>query len=133
MTVRKIDEAEDAIEQYGKFRPLILRALEYDHETEEADILKALDDRHATMWVNETSFGIFSISEFNGKTNCLIRIAGGNIEDLFPSLDTVEVWAKKWDACRFVVCGRRGWNRILKAKGWLEAVDDGKTIFFKNF
>lgn len=116
-TLHRIDDAEEAIEVYGKFRNRILDliALSGDDTTEQ-EILELIDTRQATMWVNGESLAITQIviDMDDAKKWCLVRHAIGNLSDVLAGEDLVDGWAKKWGAQGMCLIGRKGWTKILE-------------------
>ncbi|NTE83750.1 hypothetical protein G6M12_19505 [Agrobacterium tumefaciens] len=118
--IRRVDDAQDAIETYGKFRERILRVIDIADDTTEIDILKLLDDREAVMWVHNDSIAIVQIiiDLTDNSRWCLIRIATGDLSDILIRQPELQKWAETHCAIGMCLVGRKGWTRVLKPLGF---------------
>jgi len=119
--IRRVDDAQDAIETYGKFRDKILHVIDIaNDDTTETEILKLLDSREAVMWVHNDSIAIVQIiiDLTDGSRWCLVRIASGDLSDILAGNSAVEKWAKTHGAIGICLIGRKGWIRVLAPLGF---------------
>lgn len=119
--IRRVDDAQDAIETYGKFRDKILHVIDIaNDDTTETKILKLLDSREAVMWVHNDSIAIVQIiiDLTNGSRWCLVRIASGDLSDILAGNSAIAEWAKSHGAIGICLIGRKGWIRVLAPLGF---------------
>ncbi|OCJ33460.1 hypothetical protein [Agrobacterium tumefaciens] len=119
--IRRIDDAQDAIETYGKFRDKILHVIDIANDgTTETEILQLLDNREAVMWVHNDSIAIVQIiiDLTDGSRWCLVRIASGDLSDILAGNSAIAEWAKSHGAIGVCLIGRKGWIRVLAPLGF---------------
>ncbi|NTB86858.1 hypothetical protein [Agrobacterium tumefaciens] len=111
--IRKVDDAQDAIDTYGRFRNQILDVLSLSGDISEAELLNLLDERHAVMITDDESIAIAQIITHDDKVWCLIRIASGKLENILSGFEFVADWSKNFGAIGMCLEGRKGWKRVL--------------------
>ena len=63
-----------------------------------------------------------------------IRLCGGHRHKdwVHEALALVEAWARRCDAKRLTMRGRKGWGRYVRPFGWVSlGIEDGRTLYEK--
>ncbi len=116
--IRKIDDAQDAIDTYGRFRKQILDVLSLAGDIGETELLRLIDDRKAVMITDDESIAIAQIITNEDDVWCLIRIASGKLENILSGFEFVSEWSKGHGAIGMCLVGRKGWQRVLSSLGF---------------
>jgi hypothetical protein len=138
--INKIDHYEDLMPELLRIRPWLLKALEYNKDENEQDVIAALEQRRIYLFTSANAFAMvsFHITDDGRKFVCY-RYAGGehnnSLETILKHQFITEQFALKHDYPNMVVVGRKGWKPFLSAHGYSCEPYEGdakKYVFIKN-
>jgi len=86
-----------------------------------ADIKEAVMAGDMQLWTLDSSAAITEIVRYPQYTAVVIVLGAGNMDELRDAVPEVEEFARIVGAQRILVCGRLGWLRALKDKGFTSA------------
>lgn len=111
-------------------KPWIEAALEYSGGTHlYEDIVKSIVSGHMQLWPAENGCAVTEIIVFPRKKVLHVFLAGGELTQITDMDDSAANFAKSQGCTGMTLAGRKGWSRVLKAKGWAEAFTTlGKDI-----
>ena len=107
-----------AAQEWKRCRAYIEDALAFvtTHTIEdvEAGILAGL----YVFWPASKSALITEIHVFPRTKHMHIFLAGGDLDELRGMVPMLQSWARFNGCSKVTLCGRRGWERVLKQQGW---------------
>jgi hypothetical protein len=108
----------------------IQAALSYAHDSHTFDDIvdMVLTGRLHFYKASEEAFIIMEVQRYPQHNVYHCFLAGGDLEDILETHPVLELNAKKLDCIYTSVAGRRGWERVLKKRGW----EYGLTIMYRE-
>lgn len=95
-------------------------ALVYCHGTHEwSDILNALVAGKMQLWTMGKSMIVTEVVEYPRLRSCRMFLAGGKLDELIEMATDVEKSAAEIGCSQVELSGRRGWEAIGKALGYV--------------
>lgn len=70
------------------------------------------------MWAGEKSFLIGSPVDYHNQRKFLLECAAGDLDEILSALPDIEKEAQAWGFSTLEICGRLGWDRVMKDYGF---------------
>lgn len=107
---------------WEQIRPLIVSVAERSGgRYSERTIAEAILNRDWQLWMAEgPSIGLTTLIKYpTGMTAChFVAVVGEDREGWLDTEREIEAWAREQGASAVETMARRGWERVLKARGW---------------
>ncbi len=83
------------------------------------DVLRAIEDNHAQLWVGDRSCMVTQIDDYpSGERVLMVWLCAGDLDHVMEGRVQVEEWAKAAGCTQIIIEGRPGWARALKEHGF---------------
>lgn len=100
-------------------RKLLDAAARHDGLQTADDALRAVQNDEAQLWAGEKSVMVTRVTDYSQSRLASIWLAGGDMTELVETmLPQVETWAKANGCDGIALAGRKGWQRVLGARGF---------------
>jgi hypothetical protein len=110
----------DGEREWERCRPWLEAALAHDggfHDL--VDVAKAIEAGEAHFWPGERSAVVTQFWNFPRRKAVNVWLAGGDLSELVDQMrPDIEAWARAHGCTHFIIAGRPGWARALKASGF---------------
>ncbi len=96
------------------------KALDFGGNTHSlGDVARAVKEGTAEWWRGENSDILTEFYEYpmSGRA-CRVWLASGDMRECLKMYDDIEAWARRNDAERMEIVGRRGWRRVMAKRGF---------------
>lgn len=106
--------------EWARCAPWIAAALEFGRDTHSLnDVLAEVLAGEAQFWPGERSAVVTEMHEHPRLRAVHLWLCGGDLTELVEGmLPAIEAWARANNCSRLSTCGRKGWDRVLKPKGF---------------
>ncbi len=116
---RRIAPERFGAPEWEAARPHLLAAVEYSKGThDEMDLLRAVADGKATLWLGDASAVLSEVVDYPRLRAHRLWLAGGDLEELLTMESAMADEALLIGCTRQELCGRMGWQRTLRARGY---------------
>lgn len=99
---------------WDKARRILAPAIEHGGTHGERDVLDALLDGAAQLWMLGESAAVSEVVNYPRVKACRVWLAAGNLDEIREIERQIETWAKSAGCGRLEIIGRKGWLRKLK-------------------
>lgn len=106
-------------QEWARCHHWIVAALEHSAGTHDiADIEYGIAKGVYALWPGRECAAITEIHQFPRARYFHIFLAGGKLEELLEMVPSWRSFAMHAGCSKLTLCGRRGWERVLKKQGW---------------
>ena len=114
-----LEQMQELVENFRRFRPLIEEALSYSRGTHTFDdVVGMVMKREAVVrFYDDRAFMFFMVHEYPQAKHLHIFLAGGDLETLLPQFENTMADARLAGCDMITLNGRRGWERIFRVFG----------------
>lgn len=111
--------AETLPQAWARCRGHIEAALEYAGGTHLIeDVEAAIEAGEAHFWPAKHSAIVTQFLDYPRGRFCSFWLAGGDLEELLGMTKPIEIWARQNGCKKIFECGRLGWGRPLRGRGY---------------
>lgn len=109
-------------DELARCRRWIEGALKYADGTHTFDDVAAgvLSGRFQ-IWPLEQGVIVTEILAYPRAKTVHIFLAGGDLGELLGALPQIEDWGRRHGCAAISLCGRKGWLRVMGARGWRQS------------
>lgn len=115
-------KGETVEQMFERLTPALQASLDYTgirtHTVE--DVKAAVEAGLMHFWPVKDSVVITELSTYPQGKVLNIFIGGGNADDLMEVLEPLRAWGKTLGCSHVSFLGRKGWNKLLTARGWTD-------------
>lgn len=102
---------------FERFIPQLTEALEGTFHSID-DVARAIVEGRAQFWPGQNAAMVTELDTISGAKVIRVWVAGGDMEELISMSPGIEAWARLQGCSAVLVEGRKGWERVLKDKGY---------------
>ena len=93
------------------------------------DVRNMVEGGTAQLWPAERGAMVTEIVNFPQRRVMNVFLAGGELDQILAMEADAIGWSKHWGANGVMLNGRKGWERVLAARGWRHLY----TVMGKDF
>lgn len=101
-------------------RPWIEAALAHSGGTHDFDdVARGIIEGRMQLWPAPRGCAVTEIVVYPKKTVLNVFLAGGELDQILDGIESVAAWGRAQGCEGLSLAGRRGWERVLKSRGWV--------------
>ena len=104
-------------------------SLEHGGTHDIGDVADAIEAGHAQLWTTDGAALVTEVLEHPRAKVLHIWLAAGELEPVIALAEQTMEWGRLNGCTRVTLTGRKGWERVGKARGWeFDSLTMGKAL-----